>query len=59
MSNVAWQSIRYILGLRATAVVATAAFLDAGLVIAKDKLFVVDHNKVKRAQVKVVKNLQQ
>src|SRR6218665_120153 len=49
------QSIRYGDGLRATA----AAFMDAGLITEVDKSLVVDHNKVKRAQEKLMKSLNQ
>lgn len=54
LCNVAVQSIRYGVGLRATAAITTAAFLDAGLITEGDRRLVVDHNKVKRAQEKVM-----
>lgn len=41
----------------ATVAITTAAFIDAGLV--NDKRIVVDHNKVKSAQEKVMKSLDQ
>ena len=44
MHNAAMQSIRYGVGLRATAAITTAACMN------EDKRLVVDHNKVKRAQ---------
>ena len=55
--NVALQSIRYGVGLRATAAITTAAFMDAGLITKGDKRLVVDHNKVKRAQEKLMKSM--
>src|SRR6218665_1732188 len=54
--NVAMQSIRYGVGLRATAAITTAAFMDAGLITEVDKSLVVDH---KRAQEKLMKSLNQ
>src|SRR5205814_7613792 len=57
LRNVALQSIRYCVGLRVTAAITTAAFLDAGLITEGDRRLVVDHNKVKRAQEKVMKSL--
>ena len=57
--NVAMQSIRYGVSLRATAAITTAAFMDAGFITEEDKALVVDHNKVKRAQEKLMKSLNQ
>lgn len=57
MLNVARQSIRYGVGLRATAAIATSALIDAGLITKDDKTLVIDHNKVKRAQEKVMSSL--
>jgi hypothetical protein len=57
LRNVALQSIRYCVGVRATAAITTAAFLDAGLITEGDRRLVVDHNKVRRAQEKVMKSL--
>ena len=51
------QRIRYGVGLRATAAITTAAFVDAGLINGEDKKLVVDHSKVKRAQEKIMKSL--
>ena len=48
ISNVALQSIRYGIGLRPTAAITTAAFIDAGLITEEDKRLVVDHSKVKK-----------
>lgn len=59
MPNVAMQSIRYGVGMRSTAAITTAAFIDAGLITEDDKRLVVDHNKVRRAQEKVMKSLDQ
>jgi len=55
--NVALQSIRYGVGLRATAAITTAAFMDAGLITDGDKKLVVDHNKDKRAQERIMKSV--
>ena len=55
--NVALQSIRYGVGLRATAAITTAALMDAGLITEGDKRLVVDHSKVRRAQEKIMKSL--
>lgn len=41
------------------AIMDTAAFIYASLITEEDKRFVVDHNKVKRAQEKVMKSLDQ
>lgn len=59
ISNVAMQSIRYGVGLRATAAITTAALIDAGLITEEEKRLVVDHNKVKRAQERIMKSLDQ
>ena len=55
--NVAMQSIRYGVGLRATAAITTAAFIDIGLITEENTKLVVDHNKVKRAQEKLMSSL--
>ena len=55
--TIATQSLRYGVGLRATAAIATAAFVDAGLISEGDHSLVIDHSKVKRAQEKVMKAL--
>jgi hypothetical protein len=55
--TVATQSIRYGVGLRATAAVATAALIDAGLISQEDPQLVIDKNKVRRAQGKAIKTL--
>ena len=54
---VATQSLRYGVGLRATAAIATAAYVDAGLVSHENDELVIDHSKVKRAQERVMKSL--
>ena len=55
--TVASQSIRYGVGLRATAAVATAALIDAGLISQEDPQLVIDKNKVRKAQGKAMKTL--
>ncbi|KAG8137392.1 hypothetical protein E2320_004635, partial [Naja naja] len=52
-------SIRYDVGLCATAAITTTIFIDAGLFIERDKRLVVDINKVKRAQEKNMTSLDQ
>jgi len=51
--------IRYGVSLRATAAITTAAYIDAGLVNEQDMTFIIDKNKVKRAQEKLMKSLDQ
>ena len=57
--NIAMQSIRYGVSLRATAAIATSAFIDAGLITKDDQSLVIDHSKVKRAQEKIMLSLDQ
>ena len=57
--NVAMQSIRHSVGHCATAAIIAATFMDAGLITEEDKRLLVDHNKVKRAQEKVTRSLDQ
>ena len=47
-------SIRYGVSLRATAVIATAAWVDGGLVSQSDTRLIIDHSKVRRARDKVM-----
>lgn len=54
ISNVALQSLRYNVSLRATAAITTAALCDAGLITNEDKRLVVDHKKVFRGQTKIM-----
>jgi len=49
--------MRHHTGLRETAEIATAAWIDAGLISDKDKHLIIDHNKVKRAQQKLIQEL--
>ena len=56
--NIALASMRHHTGLRETAEIATAAWVDAGLITAADSHLVIDHNKIKRAQEKLVAELQ-
>ena len=55
ISNVALASLRHHTGLREAAEIATAAFIDAGVVTQADTSLIIDHNKLKRAQEKLVK----
>ena len=57
ISNIALASMRHHTGLRETAEIATAAWIDAGLISPEDTHLVIDHNKLKRAQEKLVGNL--
>ena len=59
ISNIALASMRHHTGLRETSEIATAAWIDAGLITAEDTHLVIDHNKLKRAQEKVVDELQE
>ncbi|XP_065663964.1 uncharacterized protein LOC136085927 [Hydra vulgaris] len=54
ISNIALASTRYGVGLRATAVLATAAWVDGGLVSQSDTRLIIDHSKVRRARDKVM-----
>jgi len=57
ITNIALASMRHHTGLRETAEIATAAWIDAGLITDEDKHLIIDHNKVKRAQQKLVQEL--
>ena len=57
ISNVALASMRHHTGLRETAEIATAAWIDAGIITADDTHLVIDHNKVRRAQEKLTDEL--
>ena len=52
--NIALASLRYGTGLRATAAIATAALIDAGLITEENPSKVIDKNKVRRAQEKLM-----
>jgi len=47
ISHIAMASLRHHTGLRETAEIATAAWIDAGLITESDTGLVIDHNKVK------------
>ena len=53
ISNIALAAIRYGVGLRATAAIATAAWIDAGIITKNETRLAIDHNKVRRAQEKL------
>lgn len=55
ITNIALASLRHHTGLRETAEIATAAWIDAGIISAHDTTLVIDHNKVMRAQKRVMK----
>lgn len=57
ISNIALASLRHHTGLRETAEIATAAWIDAGVINKDDTSLVIDHNKVKRAQEKIMKKI--
>ena len=57
ISNIALASMRHHTGLRETAEIATAAWIDAGIITEDDTHLVIDHNKVRRAQEKLTKEL--
>lgn len=59
ISNIALASMRHHTGLRETAEIATAAWIDGGLITPDDVHLVIDHNKVRRAQEKLVSNLEE
>ena len=56
--NIALASMRHHTGLREAAEIATAAWVDAGHITPEDTNLVIDHNKIKRAQEKLVSDLQ-
>ena len=58
ISNIALASMRHHTGLRETAEIATAAWIDGGLITKDDTHLVIDHNKVKRAQERLVAELE-
>jgi len=58
ISNIALASLRHHTGLRETAEIATAAWIDAGLITQWDTVLVIDHNKVRRAQERIMKELE-
>ena len=56
--NIALASMRHHTGLREAAEIATAAWVDAGLITPEDTQLVIDHNKIKKSQEKLVSDLQ-
>ena len=57
--NVALAGLRFGVGLRLTAAIATAALIDSGRVTEEDTSNVIDKNKVKRAQDKLMTDMEQ
>ncbi|CAI9730305.1 Hypothetical predicted protein [Octopus vulgaris] len=57
ISNVALASIRHHTGLREAAEIASAAWIDAGLISQEDSSLVIDHNELRRAQEKVMSEI--
>uniref|UniRef100_UPI00358F4F97 uncharacterized protein n=1 Tax=Myxine glutinosa TaxID=7769 RepID=UPI00358F4F97 len=55
--NIALASVRYGIGLRPTAAIATAALIDAGIITEDNTSKVIDKNKVNRAQEKLMTEL--
>ena len=55
--NIALANVRYGIGLRPTAAIATAALIDAEIITEDDTSKVIDKNKVKRAQEKLMREL--
>ena len=55
--NIALASVRYGIGLRPTAAIATAALIDAGFITEDDTSKVIVKNNVKRAQEKLMREL--
>ena len=58
ISNIALASLRHHTGLRETAEIATAAWIDAGIITREDTTLVIDHNKVKRAHGRVMAKIE-
>ena len=56
--TLALASMRHHTGMRETAEIATATLIDAGVITESDTSLVIDHNKVRRAQEKLSKELQ-
>ena len=48
ISNIALASMRHHTGLRETSEIATAAWINAGLITAEDTHLVIDHNKLRK-----------
>ncbi|KAJ8387960.1 hypothetical protein AAFF_G00147510 [Aldrovandia affinis] len=57
--NIALASVKYGIWLRPTATIATTALIDAGIITEDDTSKVIDKNKVKRAQEKLMRELGQ
>ena len=53
ISNIALAAIKYEVGLRATAAIVTAAWIDAGIIAKNETRLAIDYNKVSRAQEKI------
>ena len=57
ITNIALASLRHHTGLREAAEIATAALIDAKLITEEDHQLIIDHNKLKRAQDKLIKKM--
>ena len=57
IENIALASMRHETSLRETAEIAIAALIDAKIISKSDCHLIIDHNKVKRAQEKLAKEL--
>ena len=57
--NIALASVRYGIGLRPTAAIATAALIDAGIITEDNVCKVIDKSKVMRAQEKLMRELRE
>lgn len=57
ISNIALASIRHHTGLREAAEIASAAWIDAGLITQEDSSLLIDHNKIRRAQQKIMNEI--
>ena len=59
ITNIALASLRHHTGLREAAEIATAALIDAKLITEEDHQLIIDHNKLKRAQDKLIKKMEE
>ena len=57
ISNIALASIRHHTGLREAAEIASAAWIDAGLITQEDSSLLIDQNKIRRAQQKIMNEI--
>ena len=56
VKNIALAALRYGFGLRAATAIATSAWIDAGVIMQGSTNSSIDHDKIKRAQEKVMKS---